>query len=558
MLGYEHEELMKLNVPDFIYKEDISLSIEKLKQLQIDNTPFEMEKRYVKKDGSLMWVHNSISPIISYDKNINSAVIVSLDITERKTAQEAIRSSEEKYRTLFDSIDAGFCTIEVFFDEQDKPLDYRFLSVNPAFIKHTGLKDAVGKTIREFVSNHEEFWFETYGRIAKTGIAERFENEAVALGKYYEVYAFRIGQIGQNRVAIIFNDIAERKRIEQLMRESKEQLHLIIESTNDYAIITFDLKGFITSWNRGAEHIFGYSEREVLDRYCSFLFTPEDQKNGIPEHEMSVAIEKGRAEDERWHVNKNGSRFIMSGVMHPLKDGKVKGFVKIARDLTEWLKAENAVREKEMLQKLILVQEEERKRIARDLHDEFGQQLTALRMKLDTLKNGSQDNIFVSQMNEIQGMAKKIDEGIDFIAWELRPSVLDDVSLAAALETYINQWSNFSGIKTEFTVSRLKRAILSQAAETCLYRVVQEALNNIHKHTKATYVEIVLEKRNDLLILIVADNGKGFRQKSKTILQKGIGLTGMKERIALVGGTLEIESELKKGTTIYVRIPLQL
>lgn len=555
MLGYECDEMLEKQISDFVHAEDLSISIQKLKQMQKDKKPFEVEKRFVKKDGSVIWVHNSISPITDGNKNIHSAVIVSLDITERKISEEALRQSEERYRTLFNSIDEGFCTIEVIFDKQDKPFDYRFLTVNPAFTLQTGLENPVGKTVREFVPNHEPFWFETYGRIAKTGESTRFEHEAAALGKFYDVYAFRIGEPNENRVAVIFNDIGVRKKAQQALHESNEQLQLIIESTKDYAIITFDLKGFITGWNSGAERIFGYSEKEVLGRYAAFLFTPEDQSQGIPEQEMRIALKEGRAEDERWHIDKNGSRFFMSGVLHPLKDGRVKGFVKIARDLTEWLKAEKTFHEKEMLKKLVIAQEGERKRIARDLHDELGQQLTALRMKLGELRNNYEDSVFLEQLNEIQNIAKRIDEGVDFLAWELRPAVLDDLGLVAALDTYIKQWSHFSGIKAEFVISNLKRVIFSSEVGTCLYRVVQEALNNIYKHSKATKAEIVLEKRNDFLILIIEDNGKGFNQKNKTNRQKGMDLAGMRERTALVGGTLEIESELKKGTTIYVRIP---
>lgn len=125
------------------------------------------------------------------------------------------RRAEEKYRVLFDSIDEGFCVIEVIFDETHVPVDYRFLEVNEAFARQTGLRDAVGKTMKELAPDHDAHWFEIYGRIALTGKAERFSQPAEALGRYFDVYAFRFGEAEQNQVAVLFNDIAERKRREE-------------------------------------------------------------------------------------------------------------------------------------------------------------------------------------------------------------------------------------------------------------------------------------------------------------------------------------------------------
>jgi signal transduction histidine kinase/ActR/RegA family two-component response regulator len=149
----------------------------------------------------------------------------------RARAEEALIASENRYRTLFNSIDEGFCTIEVLFDRRGRAVDYLFLETNPAFLRQTGLADAVGRTVRELVPNHEEFWFETYGRIAMTGEAMRFEHEAAALGIFYDVYAFRIGAPGDHRVAVLFNNITERKR-----REAN--LAFLAEVTVDLAHLT--------------------------------------------------------------------------------------------------------------------------------------------------------------------------------------------------------------------------------------------------------------------------------------------------------------------------------
>lgn len=135
---------------------------------------------------------------------------VVIDVTRRTRAEELARSSEERYRTLFESVDDGVCIIEVLFDQDDLPYDYRFLEMNRAFVKHTGLADAAGKTIREMVPGHDAHWFTTYGRVAQTGEPVRFVDEAKALGRWYDVYAARVGGPGSRRVAVLFSDISER------------------------------------------------------------------------------------------------------------------------------------------------------------------------------------------------------------------------------------------------------------------------------------------------------------------------------------------------------------
>jgi len=137
------------------------------------------------------------------------------------TVNEALRESEKKYRTLFDSIDQGFCTIEVLFDGNDNPIDYRFLEVNPSFEKQTGIQNAQGRRMREIAPQHEEHWFEIYGRIALTGEPVRFENQAAHLHRWYDAYAFRVGEPGDRKVAILFKDITERKQAEEELRRSE-------------------------------------------------------------------------------------------------------------------------------------------------------------------------------------------------------------------------------------------------------------------------------------------------------------------------------------------------
>lgn len=137
----------------------------------------------------------------------------------RSNRDEALKKSEEKYRTLFDNIDQGFCVIEVVFDSAGRSIDYRFLETNPAFERHTGLRNPVGKSMRELAPHHEEYWFQLYGRVAQTGEPVSFENAARALDRFYEVYAYRVGRAEARTVGILFKDITQRKRQEDLLRD---------------------------------------------------------------------------------------------------------------------------------------------------------------------------------------------------------------------------------------------------------------------------------------------------------------------------------------------------
>jgi PAS domain S-box-containing protein len=353
-------------------------------------------------------------------------------------------------------------------------------------------------------------------------------------------------------------DIHDRKQAEEDLRESEERMSLILKSVEDYAIITTDTAGVINGWNSGAEKTFGYTASEIVGQNVEILFTPEDRKKGVAAKEMQTAATKGSADDERFHMHRDGSRFYVSGVMHPLKDGKIEGFVKIARDMTSRIKAEKLLLDKEILQRLVSAQEDERKRIARDLHDELGQQIIALRLKLDAVRIlGEADKELSAGIADVQIAASKIDAGVDFLTWELRPSILDDLGLSAALEKYVKEWSQHAGVSAEFIDSGKKGTRFPTEIEINLYRIVQEALNNVHKHSKAQKAGVILDTRDDSIVLIIEDDGVGFEPENKKTRSKGLGLLGMQERAALIIGTVEIESKPKMGTTVYIRVSIE-
>jgi PAS domain S-box-containing protein len=236
---------------------------------------------------------------------------------------------------------------------------------------------------------------------------------------FWVVQAFVIADPDGNAVRLVgtTQNVTRLRRSESRLQESEERLRLILDSVMDHAIVTQTAEGIVTGWNPGAVNTFGYQPDEIIGQPIDVLFTPEDRAAGVPQDEMNTARSVGRAEDERWHMRKDGSRFYASGVLSPLRGGPNTGFVKVARDLTAKQKAEEELRRAReelevrvrertrelnesnkalrqevaervkseearvgLLRRIVTTQEDERGRIARDLHDQLGQRLTALRL----------------------------------------------------------------------------------------------------------------------------------------------------------------------------------
>lgn len=266
-------------------------------------------------------------------------------VTQRKRAQLRLLKSEEKYRTLFESIDEGFCTIEVLFDEKDEPVDYRFLEINPSFEKQTGIKDALGRTMREIAPQHEDNWFEIYGKIALTGEPARFENEAAQLHRWYDVYAFRVGPSQERKVAILFKDITKRKQAEEALRASEERFRRYFDLGLIGMAITAPDKGCLEV-NDELCRVLGYERSELLQKNWAEMTHPDDLELDLENFERVLAGDMdGYTLDKRW-IRKDG-RFIDSIVAVQCvrrTDGAVDYFVGLVLDTTERKLTEEGLR----------------------------------------------------------------------------------------------------------------------------------------------------------------------------------------------------------------------
>jgi signal transduction histidine kinase len=228
----------------------------------------------------------------------------------------------------------------------------------------------------------------------------------------------------------------------------------------------------------------------------------------------------------------------------------------LEREVGERRRAEQQI--KALFGRLVSTQEEERRRIARDIHDQVGQQMTALRMHLEVLRTRTEDDPAMSdQVDRTQRLAEELDHCIDFLTWQLRPSTLDHLGLAASLQGLVRGWSERFGIVAEF-VSSAPDMRLGVDVETNLYRITQEALHNVVKHAQARSVSVMLTHRDQHAMLVIEDDGRGFDGMAIADPQgaSGFGLVSMRQRATLAGGELEIDSTPGAGTSIFVRVPL--
>lgn len=362
---------------------------------------------------------------------------------------------------------------------------------------------------------------------------------------------------------------AARRALDDALRASEAGYRALVENVRDYAIFLLDANGIVTEWTPGAERVNGYAPNEIVGKHVTVFYAPEDVASGEPARDLAEAAEKGRAEREAWRVCKGGDRFWANEITTAIRDrdGRLTGFTKISRDLTERLLAEEATAKvraaterNNLRRQLAQAEEEERRRLSRELHDEAGQHLTALSLGLQALSDiapaGSEIDRRAAQL---LALANTLGEELHAVAVRLRPRALDDFGLEAAVSVYAEQWSKQHGIRVSVHAPTAAQRLPSPV-ENAAYRVIQEALTNVARHSSAIHASVVVERRKRNVVVVVEDDGRGFDPKTVTAPEGagGLGLLGIRERVALVGGTVEIEPGARHGVSLYVNIPLDV
>ena len=371
-------------------------------------------------------------------------------------------------------------------------MDFRYLETNPSFARHSGLADAAGKRIRELAPKLEALWFETYGKVTLTGTPVRFTNESKALNRWFDCFAFRLGGKDSRKVAVLFRDITERKRIEAALREAQQSL-------TAYA---------------------GKLELMVAKRTTELTATNGRLKRAV------VTADKSKQQYLQLFLESQLMQVKLRELTHQIITVQEEERKAISRDLHD-----------HVVQTLV------------GINVELAALGTGVSEGLTGLKGLKGKIARTQQLVEVSVNA------VHRFARELRPTVLDDLGLIPALHAYNKNLATRSKLKIHLTAFGGVE-LLGDAKRTVLFRVAQEALTNVVRHAHATEVKMSITKIPDAIRMEIRDNGKSFQVKrTLTKTNKRLGLVGMKERVVMVGGNLMIESAAGQGTTVRVEIP---
>ncbi len=328
------------------------------------------------RDGTPFRNELYVSPVYDADGGLRYFFASQLDVTRFRTEESRLAESEMRYRTLFEAIEAGFCIVEMRFDALGKAVDYRFVEVNPAFEAQTGLKDITGRWVTEAVPGLEQSWLDAYGRVATTGESVRFESGAVAMGRWFDVHALRIGDPARRRVAILFSDITHRHeledRLETTARDRTDERDMVWRTSRDlFLVCGFD--GRYRAVNPAWTETLGWAEDELVGADFGRFIWPEDLATVSAVFDDLVAGLDLRALDVRLMTKDGGFRWV-SWHAYPRGDH----FYAVGRDVTERKALEEQLRQSQKLEAV--------GQLTGGVAHDFNNLLTVIKSSTDLLK----------------------------------------------------------------------------------------------------------------------------------------------------------------------------
>jgi len=372
----------------------------------------------------------------------------------------------------------------------------------------------------------------------------------------------------------------EKKPVDGYVAPNEHTFRLLVESIKDYAIFLLDKEGVVKTWNTGAEQIKGYKSHEIIGQHFSRFYPQEARESGWPERELQLAAKGGRFIDEGWRVRKDGSSFWAYVVITALRsgNGELLGFSKITGDLTARRKLEERTQELNRqlservrqlsetqrqvelqtreLQRLsgamVRIQDDERRRLARELHDDLGQHLAVLKMTLDISGRRELDPRTAEAIELTEQALSKVRN----LSYLLHPPLLDESGLLPAMHWYIDGLEKRSQLRIALDFRPTPFARLPGDIETAVFRIVQEALTNVYRHSGSKDARIEIRREGDEVIVRVRDFGQGVPSEVVARpLSTGVGIAGIHERVKQFGGKL-IVSRAEPGTLVEASIPL--
>jgi len=356
----------------------------------------------------------------------------------------------------------------------------------------------------------------------------------------------------------VTRDISDKRKAEEELISNERKYRTLVEQAID-AIALYDANGKLLDVNTGAINLLGYSREELQQMSLKDILTQDEITVRPVQYEV---LKTGKSTVKQRAMRKKDGTIVQTEVRsQQLPDGR---FLSVIRDLTDRIKAEEELKEsykaiRTLTDHLQKVREEERAHIAREIHDELGQQLTVLKMDVAWLNkkiDAADESPLKIKMKELLSMLDGTVKTVRRISSELRPSLLDDMGLFAAMEWHLEDFSKRTGLETSLLAGKEPEK-LPDNIKTGLYRIFQESLTNVARHANATKVIIRAEAKDKMLVLSIEDNGAGF-DVAKVKSKKTLGILGMQERSSMMGGNYSITTAPGKGTTIVVSVPINL
>jgi PAS domain S-box-containing protein len=367
-----------------------------------------------------------------------------------------------------------------------------------------------------------------------------------------------VSPMGADSTLWMARDITERKRIEAALQESEKRYRDLVEFSP--VAMTVHVEGRIVYINPAGTKLWGADKAdEVLGRSPLDFVHPDYHERVTGRIQQIQAMEQSPLSIEVKNIRLDGQMLYTVGTDIPITYEDKPAILSVVLDITERVRAEERLRE--LTRRLVAAQEEERKRIAQELHDELGQALTAISLDLGSIEKALPPEAppeIRERLIDARSLADEVDERISELALDLRPSLLDDLGLLPTLQWYLNRYSQRTGIEVSMDFRGLENRLPNEV-ETTLYRVIQEALTNIARHAQAGTVRLSLERSAAAVIASIQDDGQGFdieEAQSSVASPGGVGLLGIKDRVSTLGGRVEFHSKPGQGTRIDTVIPL--
>ena len=567
MLGYSLEEVKKLTVGDWSsgfspYTEQNSQKmIRKVKSGESIIFDWQLKDS----NGRIFWTEVNLKKVVLAGKEQIVAVV--REITERKIAHEKLRESEAKYKTLFEASRDAIVLLTP---------DKYVIDCNCAALNIYGCatkEEFTSKTIFRFFPEYQP---DNTLTLDKVGMIDAIVNEKGSCS--FELTQKRsdgtlfLGTVLLNNMVIggeviqqaTLRDITEQKRIEQALQNSEQKFRSVFwESPIGLLIYGFD--GLLIDINKAGQDLFQLCCREKSTYHNLFdaFFVSNDKRERLKSLvpiSYEASFGKMDIEKEGSEVTKEEGDFHFYIDITPLSSGQDEpgGYLVQIQNVTEKHNAEERIRI--LSRKIIESQEEQRRRISRELHDGVAQELSTLNLNLKTIADHPRiaDSGLAEMVSKMSNVAQGTITGVRDLAYFLHPPGLDQLGLVRAISEYCEDFGKESGLDVKFYTIGLQSHRLPFQTEINLFRLVQEALNNVRKHADAEHVTVRLAASVPNIILRVTDDGKGFdvqKRLGEALKCKHMGIEGMQERVRMLGGKIEIHSQPLQGTRLVVEVP---